>query len=52
MPKELDDLKMLVVEVGIDKRSQSESYRLLYYYAAGVDKIHGIRLIIGGQRTL
>ena len=37
--KELDDLKMLVVEVGIDERSQSESYRLLYYYTAGEDKI-------------
>jgi hypothetical protein len=37
--KELNDLKMLVVEVGIDKRSQSESYRLLYYYTAGEDKI-------------
>jgi hypothetical protein len=30
---------MLVVEVGIDRRSQSESYRLLCYYTAGEDKI-------------
>ena len=37
--KELDDLKMLVVEVGIDTITQSESYRLLYYYTAGGDKI-------------
>ena len=37
--KELDDLKMLVVEVGIDKRSQKVSYRLLYYCTAGGDKI-------------
>jgi hypothetical protein len=49
----LDNLKMLVVEVEIDKITQSESYRLLYYYTAGEEtKSRGIRLIIGGQRTL
>jgi hypothetical protein len=37
--KELDDLKMLVVEVGIDKCTQKGSYRLLYYCTAGGDKI-------------
>ena len=37
--KELDDLKTLVVEDGIDTITQSECYRLLYYYTAGVDKI-------------
>jgi hypothetical protein len=36
---ELDDVKMLVVEVGIDRITQSESYRLLYYYTAGGAKI-------------
>jgi hypothetical protein len=39
MQKELDDLKMLVVEVGIDKFTQQGSYRLLYYSTAGGDKI-------------
>ena len=34
--KELDDLKMLVVEVGIDRMTQNESYGLLYYSIAGV----------------
>jgi hypothetical protein len=37
--KELDDLKMLVVEVGINRITQSESYRLLYSYTAGGAKI-------------
>src|SRR6476661_10427622 len=37
--KELDDLKMLVVEVGIDRMTQNESYGLLYYSIAGG---HGI----------
>jgi hypothetical protein len=37
--KELDDLKLLVVEVGIDKITQNESYRLLYYSIAGGDDI-------------
>jgi hypothetical protein len=33
--KELDDLKLLVVEVGIDRMTQNESYGLLYYFIAG-----------------
>jgi hypothetical protein len=37
--KELDDLKMLVVEVGIDKSTEKGSYRLLHYCTAGGDKI-------------
>ena len=37
--KELDDLKMLVVEVGIDRMTQNESYGLLYYSIAGGDGI-------------
>jgi hypothetical protein len=37
--KEIDDLKMLVVEVGIDRITQNESYRLLYYSIAGGDGI-------------
>ena len=37
--KELDDLKMFVVEVGIDRTTQKASYRLLYYSTAGGDKI-------------
>jgi hypothetical protein len=35
--KELDDLKMLVVEAGIDRMTQNESYGLLYYSIAGGD---------------
>jgi hypothetical protein len=30
---------MLVVEVGIDRITKSESYHLLYYYTAGGTKI-------------
>jgi hypothetical protein len=37
--KELDDLKMLVVEAGIDRITQNEDYRLLYYSIAGGDDI-------------
>jgi hypothetical protein len=33
------NLKLLVVEVGIDKITQNESYRLLYYSIAGGDDI-------------
>jgi hypothetical protein len=50
--KELDELKMLVVEVGIDRITQSESYRLLYYYKGGEDKIPWDQMITGGHRTL
>jgi hypothetical protein len=37
--KEIDDLKMLVLEVGIDRITQNQSYRLLYYYTASGDSI-------------
>ena len=37
--KELNDLKMLVVELGIDKSTEKGSYRFLYYCTAGGDKI-------------
>jgi hypothetical protein len=37
--KELDDLKMLVVEVGIEKVTQKKGYRLLYCSTVGGNKI-------------
>jgi hypothetical protein len=37
--KDLNDMKMLVVEVGIVQRTQNESYHLLYCSTAGGDKI-------------
>jgi hypothetical protein len=39
--KELDDLKMLVVEVGIEKITKWESYRLLCYSTTGGDDTPG-----------
>jgi hypothetical protein len=50
--KELDNLKILVVEVGIDRITQSESYRLLYYYPAGGAKIPWNQIDHWRQRTL
>jgi hypothetical protein len=34
--EQIDGLKMLVAEVGIDKRTERESYRLLYYSSVKV----------------
>ena len=36
---ELDDLKTLIVEVGIERFTEKKSYRLLYYSRPGGDKI-------------
>jgi hypothetical protein len=37
--KELGDMKMLVVEVGVEKLTQNEGYHLLYCSTAGGEKI-------------
>ena len=50
--KELDVLKMLVVEVGINRITKSESYRLCTVTRQEGLRSRGIRLMIGDQRTL
>jgi len=51
--KELDDLKMLVVEVGIDTITQSESYlSFILLHGRRRQNPRGIRLIIGGQKDV
>jgi hypothetical protein len=50
--KELNELKMLVIEVGVEQSTQKKGYRLLYYSMVGGDKIPWNQIDIGGQRTL
>jgi hypothetical protein len=46
--KELDDLKMLVVEVGIDRMTQNESYVFCTIPLPVGMPSHGVRFVSGG----